>query len=317
MEFANIAFYVDPELDNQPMFDCLLPFTLTNKTKVTLLGVVKPLPQLAKITISTESLKAIEQAMILDTQKALQHFAISLKKIGIEVTTKLLFGETSVELIRQVLKSKFDLLGIMSAKNQAGISSRFFGSVQMQILRKCPCPVWLVKANLQGKIKHVLTPIDVSSEVEGDISLNNLLVRASRLVAEISQAHVHFLHVWSVFAEGYMSVRGGLPEHTIEKMRRDTFSHCNQTMLSYTQEEDWTQLKMDVEFICSRFASTEIIKTVQKNNIDLLIMGTVSRTGIAGFIIGNTAEKILTEVACSVLAFKPNSFVCPVTLDEE
>ncbi len=317
MEFANIAFYVDPELDNQPMFDCLLPFTLTNKTQLTLLGVVKPLPQLAKITMSTDSLNALEQAMIVDTQNALDGLAIFLKKKGLEVTTKVLFGETSVELIRQVLKNKYDLLGIMSAKNQAGISSRFFGSVQMQILRKCPCPVWLVKASLSGKIKHVLTPIDVNSEEESDISLNNMLVRASKLVAATSQAHVHFLHVWSVFAEGYMSVRGGLPEQTIEKMRQDTLSHCNQTMLSYTQEEDWSHLTMDVEFIYSRFASTEIIKTVKQNKIDLLIMGTISRTGIAGFIIGNTAEKILSEVACSVLAFKPSSFVCPVTLEQE
>jgi hypothetical protein len=41
-------------------------------------------------------------------------------------------------------------------------------------------------------------------------------------------------------------------------------------------------------------------------------MGTVCRTGIPGFFIGNTAEKILDEVDCSVLTVKPEAFQTPV-----
>ena len=48
---------------------------------------------------------------------------------------------------------------------------------------------------------------------------------------------------------------------------------------------------------------------------DLVIMGTVGRTGIAGFFIGNTAEKVLDVVDCSVLTVKPDSFVTPVRLE--
>jgi hypothetical protein len=45
---------------------------------------------------------------------------------------------------------------------------------------------------------------------------------------------------------------------------------------------------------------------------DLLVMGTVCRTGAAGFLIGNTAETVLSDVTCSVLAMKPAGFVTPV-----
>ena len=47
---------------------------------------------------------------------------------------------------------------------------------------------------------------------------------------------------------------------------------------------------------------------------DLLVMGTIARTGIAGFIVGNTAERLLPRIPCSVLAIKPEGFVSPVTL---
>ena len=45
-----------------------------------------------------------------------------------------------------------------------------------------------------------------------------------------------------------------------------------------------------------------------------MVMGTVCRTGVAGFFIGNTAENVLHQVNCSVLAVKPQGFVSPVKL---
>jgi universal stress protein E len=48
---------------------------------------------------------------------------------------------------------------------------------------------------------------------------------------------------------------------------------------------------------------------VATNNIDLVIMGTVGRAGIKGFLIGNTAETIVNLVDCSVMAIKPDNFI--------
>ena len=44
----------------------------------------------------------------------------------------------------------------------------------------------------------------------------------------------------------------------------------------------------------------------------LIVTGTVGRTGIPGFFIGNTAETTLAAVDCSVLAVKPKTFQTPV-----
>jgi len=49
--------------------------------------------------------------------------------------------------------------------------------------------------------------------------------------------------------------------------------------------------------------------------VDLVVMGTVARTGIAGFFMGNTAESILTQLDCSVLTIKPPGFISPITLE--
>jgi len=44
-------------------------------------------------------------------------------------------------------------------------------------------------------------------------------------------------------------------------------------------------------------------------------MGSVARTGVPGFLIGNKAEKLLNTINCTVLTVKPDGFISPVTLD--
>ena len=57
-----------------------------------------------------------------------------------------------------------------------------------------------------------------------------------------------------------------------------------------------------------------ILDHVETDGIDTVVMGTMGRTGIAGLLVGNTAESILKRVACSVLTVKPEGFVPPVSL---
>ncbi|MEO0951113.1 MAG: universal stress protein, partial [Pseudomonadota bacterium] len=42
------------------------------------------------------------------------------------------------------------------------------------------------------------------------------------------------------------------------------------------------------------------------------MVGTVGRTGIPGYFIGNTAEAILGRIDCAIMAVKPPGFLSPV-----
>lgn len=60
----------------------------------------------------------------------------------------------------------------------------------------------------------------------------------------------------------------------------------------------------------------EISALVKQLAVDILIMGTVARTGVPGLIMGNTAETILNQIDCSVLVIKPPGFKTPVRLED-
>ena len=52
----------------------------------------------------------------------------------------------------------------------------------------------------------------------------------------------------------------------------------------------------------------------QEKHIDVIVLGTVCRTGVPGLSIGNTAERVPRQADCSVLTVKPEGFVTPVTV---
>lgn len=59
-------------------------------------------------------------------------------------------------------------------------------------------------------------------------------------------------------------------------------------------------------------AHSVIPKRAKDVGSDTIVMATLSRSGIAGVIIGNTAEDILNRVSCSVLAVKTPGYVSPI-----
>jgi nucleotide-binding universal stress UspA family protein len=58
----------------------------------------------------------------------------------------------------------------------------------------------------------------------------------------------------------------------------------------------------------------EVVLTemIERKKPDIVVMGTVARTGLPGLLIGNTAEHVLGRINCSVLTVKPQGFKSPV-----
>jgi nucleotide-binding universal stress UspA family protein len=50
-----------------------------------------------------------------------------------------------------------------------------------------------------------------------------------------------------------------------------------------------------------------ILEHVQETQADLVVVGTRGKTGLREMLIGTTAEKIVANAPCSILAVKPDA----------
>ena len=104
-----------------------------------------------------------------------------------------------------------------------------------------------------------------------------------------------------------------MDQEEIDSLVREAEATHSTRLNNLLQKYDLQDLNHRVHLLKGE-AGRVIPELVEKKRADLIVMGTLSRTGVAGFLIGNTAEKILNKVDCAVLAVKPDEFVTPVKL---
>ena len=84
---------------------------------------------------------------------------------------------------------------------------------------------------------------------------------------------------------------------------------------NYADEDALEYLKPQTHLL-KGLPGSEISAFANKNKVNLMVMGTLSCTGISGIFMGNTAETILNQLNCSLLAIKPPGFISPITLED-
>ena len=132
-------------------------------------------------------------------------------------------------------------------------------------------------------------------------------------MARKESGELHIIHVWHLFGERYVR-SGGMTEKDVQEAKAQEKLEHKQRFDTLLSRVDVTDLKPHLHLI-EGDPDERIPELVVEQGIDLLVMGTLCRTGIAGFLIGNTAEEVLNQVDCSVLTLKPEGFVTPVTLE--
>lgn len=239
------------------------------------------------------------------------------------IQVDVLVGEMFLEVTRAVLRNQYDLV-IKSAGNP-DFMERLFGSDDMQLLRMCPCPVWLMGPDEKPKYERILVAVEFSlddSPESIEKNLNQQILELASSLALSDFAELHFVHVWDTPAEMIVRIWADNPDDAsmayvaAERARHENaMSDLRRQLKEMLGKEAYGHLAP--QFHLNRgSASTNIPQMAKQLRANLVVMGTVGRSGIAGLFIGNTAEDIFEQLQCSVLAIKPQGFVSPVKQSE-
>jgi universal stress protein E len=314
--FKNILLIHDPAVPDEGALRRASSLAKRNQARLTLFSVLKDIPPSAYLVEPDRSVSQLQAALSQERSEMLDQQARDIAADGVEVATRVVTGTPFLEIIRQVLREQHDLV-ILTAEGKGGIKERVFGSTSMHLMRKCPCPVWVIKPKRAKPYRRIMAAVDVADRFPDEPerrSLNSVIMQLASDLARMDDSELHLVQAWSLYAEGYLEARGGMSDKQIRKMRQELKEQYEAGISTLLSDIELRGIEFHKHLVRSG-APEAIIKQVSKQEIDLLVMGTVCRTGLSGFFIGNTAEKVLGNVDCSVLTLKPEGFVSPVTLE--
>lgn len=328
LRFKNILCVIEHGGSGRPALDRAVALAENNQAALTVVTVAGhgPAPgQLSGAGIDLGNLKA----KLTDAQTQWLEAQVNPFRSRVEINSRVLHGTPFLQIIREVLRNQHDL--VIKCPESPEWLDRFLAGDDMHLLRKCPCPVWMVKpgAKADETYRRILAAIDVDdnyppAELATRQALNETVMAIAGALAVSEFAALHVVHAWEAVGEGAMrhGVFMNQPEEKVDAYveqvrarharRLDEFMHKAGASLG---PDAMDYLKPELHLLKGP-ARKEIPALARRLRIDCLVMGTVARTGIRGFIVGNTAETILTQIDCSVLAIKPPGFITPVTLED-
>ena len=302
-QFRKLLLVITGDSDPGPAFRQALELASASGGEITLLDIADPVPEEARSLISAPTLAAMEMASMERRTSALLDLAAGAESAGVPVLKRMVSGAPFRVAIRAVLAEGHDLL--IKARDTER-------STDKHLLRKCPCPVWLCGADELAAGAAVLSAVNPDPAEPEDQALSVSILEQAAAVAVVHGCALDVLHAWRVFGERLLGGANHLvPDAEVADIMDKARNRHADLVRDLVARLTVAGISPRTHLIHARPADA-IIDFVNAHPVRLLVMGTVGRTGVPGLLIGNTAERVLDEIACPVLALKPQGFVSPV-----
>lgn len=310
-QFQHVLFVADQSGGEKAALVKVLQLAAQNSGQVTVTAVVPDMPDgLFAPEVGVDLVK-LQKVVKAQRQGELDDLAATAAKAAGTAKPKIVLREgiEFIEIIREATAGGYDLVA-KAANKTAPVVGVLFGSLDMQLLRKCPCPVFIIKPRKKIVHARILAAVDLDTSSRKRIALDRTVVSSAAALAGLEEGSLDLLHVWHLPYEKQMRNEEKIRHvKTVDVLLKHTREQCQRGLDALAAT--WQALGPRTHLV--KGLPHQVIPGFAKDEqVDLVVMGTVGRSGLAGFFIGNTAEKILQGLDCSVLALKPQGFKTPV-----
>lgn len=301
MTFTNAVFVTFSHDHTAQALRSVLELVRRDGGRVSVLAIIPPAPALQRLLTpreTSEHVEAVLRGALFDDLHGWVAKAAG-EAHPTDVTVDVLTGHVVAEVLHQVVEHDHDLLAVTSDPGDPVARA-----IIKRLQRKSPCPVWAIRPSRARK-RRILAAVDTDPDHHG---LDHRILAAARWLARPGD-RLHVVTAWELLGESTLRDSpfiGSGPEAVDELMAQCERDHRT-TLEDLVAEHDFSDVDLHLH-VEHGVAAHVIVDQVGDHDINQLVMGTIGRTGIPGFVIGNTAEQLLTEVQCAEFVVKPPGF---------
>lgn len=227
------------------------------------------------------------QGMQDDARRGLDEAVREASTLGVSrVTSKMLVGVPWAQVVAYMEHHPIDLC-VTGTHGRTGLKRVLLGSVAEKLVRHAPCSVLAVRPDSdQRKFRRVLVPTDFSE------SAMRAAARAATLVAP--DGELVLLHV----LELPLAYSRDMPLEYLPALERRVTASL-ETEGHRLESATRASVKSCVRMGRPGAETLQLLEEDQ--DIDLVVMGSHGRTGLARVLMGSVAEKVVRHAPCPVL----------------
>lgn len=252
--------------------------------------------------------RAVKQGFDLDAylkgrREQLEEFADGIRNEGLKVDCAVIWGRPLAEkIIFETLALKPELV-VKDTTSESALNRAFFSGLDWGLLARCPAPLMFVHPSSASLPRRILAAVDPLDEHGKPHALNADILRTAIGLSMQCGARldVATAYEFTPVASEYEYI-GWMPDMTLyEELRK------GQAEALYKLGREFS-VPPGAMHVLDGDPARAVAGFAADKKVDLVVMGSVYRTGLKHLVIGSTAEGVFDSLTCDVLVLKPQGF---------
>lgn len=272
MPFKNILVIINPEKDEQVALDKAIRISEALGTGITALIRQKhAIPEL---------LATLDQKLSVAAYRGI--------KVAIEISEE---RDWFRSIMRTLHNNSFDLM--VKEPHASSVTNHVFLPADWKLLRNSPVPVLLVRTDNKWHQRPVLLCVNADSTDREHQGLNTRIIQTGHFLADVGDTKLHLVSAYP------SQMQDAGTEAQVPDLLRAQYQAGCQRLLG---EKPSHEARIHVDQGPPELLIPEVARHI---DAQLVVLGTVARSGLQGVLLGNTAEQVLGRLNTDVLVLPP------------
>lgn len=248
-----------------------------------------------------------EEKKLIDLAAQLEASNMEFSGEAVEVGYDVTWHRNAAEgIIRKAIRYQADLVISTLGKHPQG--HYLFRQGDWQLIAQCPVPLLLMRDQDWSTHPRVAALVDPFHDSDIPKALDHEILRAASLWVDLLLGELHVAHSFNSIPQSAI-----FDEHLTmdyEALHAKVKRQHGAVLQSFVDDE---ALVAGILHLEEGEVHKAIPDMVEREHIDLLVMGSMARGLLDRLLIGSSVERIIDHVSCDILLVKPPGFISPVT----
>lgn len=287
--FERILIDVDPHAVCHPELDRGILIARAARAEVVIVGVMtsSDLPTRPGTPIAIEDVDHLKHLLEV----------VAAGVSGVSASTKLLFGSPAEALAEEAGRFGADLLVRLHSRDTVHPN----GGIDRDLIRLSPAPVLLVGPGIAPTHPRIVGAVAPDTGRGATSALNRAVVDYTLSVAAIESGSPTLFQAFKPLAVQLAQNSGVQAIGCVEQWRTEITAALAGAVGELGADPG------EVALVARHGVVDEVLpEFVVSHGMDLVVVGVPPRRGLARWVLGSTAARLLLQIPCSVLAVKPD-----------
>ena len=312
VKYQNILVAIDPEQDDQPALRRAVYLNQRIGGKIKAFLPIYDFSYEMTTLLSPDERTTMRKGVISQRTEWIREQAQTYLDAGVDIEIKVVWHNRPFEaIIQEVLAGQHNLV-LKMAHQHDRLESVIFTPTDWHLLRKCPCPVWMVKDQPWPEEGKAVVAVNLASEEPHHDGLNQKLIReTTELAAMVNHTEVHLVGAYPVTP---INIAIELPDFD-PSVYNDAIRGQHLVAMKALRQKFAIDEKLT--HVAKGLPEDVIPDLAEHLNAGVVVLGTIGRTGLSAAFLGNTAEQVIDHLRCDLLVIKPDNFTSSFDLDDD